>query len=476
MAEREVGHIERAALALESTGDSKDVLSARIFRTVLADRGADIFSYRSPRQALRELENSENLSSRLNLLLASFNTAPKAATFLRIGDLSPRSEIVSWFRNTYVKKDGPRFIGNHVNSYVPTLVQFGMLEQGLEDTLRPTRMGQEIGQPVAAKFLTYEIEAQQSLYPVFGQEQVGSEESQRAPLTRAKILLELAQVTDRLADFSTVHQEPRLIVDSLFHLQNAGMVNLIYARSVRQGQVRLYRIANLADREKVTTLKKRRGSLAEIVAAACETLTAQGKMITAKEVYPLIPEEYRDTHNEASTMTNVHHFLSAFATEIHFLENTVRNQAEEIMQNARLTPQGQHLVRELHLPVVDALEGDGMLLQWKQVLLPRVQEDLLAISQETFELYAPHGRGTRIKDREILKGDIIVYVREWAPYATDQFGEYDMRTDDIAGLMFLPYATVGTFLTELVAEGKMERFYRKGYWIYRVPETTNLQQ
>ncbi len=483
MAEREprrerlgpLGHLQLSISELEGLKTPKGDLAAQVVRTIYEDLRLDITSPTSPKEALDDLEDSPDLSERLNIVLSSFNRSPKTATFLRVGNSATRSELWSWFQETYVEKDEPRFMHNNLYDYITTLTRFGMVERVPEDEqrVRITHVGQEVGQPIAAKILSYERREQQSLYPIFGQVAVSDENSQRAPLTRAKILLELMQAPQGPADFSTVHQNPQTIVESLLHLQRAGMISIAYEQSMHSGVNRQYRILDMVDREKIGETKFKRKPFAEMIATACESLSQQGRKITSNAVFSILSKEYRDTHNERSATQDINHFLRAFTTDIHFLEDTSRNQAQEIMHSARPTPQGQHLVTELLLPLVDALQGGSILSEWRQELLPEVSAhaNLSTIAQETFELYEPYSPEALHRNREVLKGDIVEYIRELAPFATNQDGEYDLRAEDISRLTQLSKNTVRVFTRELVAEGRLQREYnRRGNNVYRIPQ------
>ncbi len=453
------GYIGRAADALRRSPDPKDAEYARALESLIAIRGGDIFvARRTPREALDLLNASETTHQALEDAAVCFNISPKTAVALALtGHVTSKRDIQEWFTTTFNGTSVGEFKAQQGVAYCATLAQFGMAEK-VGSGYKATPKGIEM-QPVAARILQFENDETYSLYPELGQTQTSAQ--QRAPINRIKMLLYLAHDTKRDDFEQALHMKNSVILETLFSLQKTGI--LTYDPFILHyiGQSVQYEFVKGWDTKPTPSIRDSR-RLTDLVVEACKKLHEQNKPLLPVFVDQLLTSDIPSPKSEPRKR-EVSRMMSGLA-KAGILSRISTIKTKAMVQSATLTDRGKKLVYNLLIPLVDAVNNGETLQQWKEDVLPSVRRNLVPIARHTAELYYPHSNQFKETRRSELMDDIIEYVQRLQDVFTNEFGEPEMRAEDIALLTETNCHTTYTLLEELVRQGRITK--RKSHSIF----------
>ncbi len=342
-----------------------------------------------------EQEFPESEDEGLSALLASFNMGPKAVTQLLLpynGYISP-TDLRRGFREAFKGTQVADFSEGVPSVYcTQTLCRIGLVAReylieyfGMEKLVGfgLTEAGRRYGIPAACLALYFEEQHQQSLYSVFGSIKVDSPEQQRAPFTRAKILLALDQ-KEKLRELDICREldiNEQTTRNSLVALTKAGVVDY-KSVSPHTGKTQVFYTKGKSPTLEAQSIGRRAIFRQEIV-RCCEELVIEGESITQDTVFRKLSQERRDSSkSESGLRGTVNKILSGLANKGYLQRGHFKG--KEVLSVAQITEAGKTVVVNFIAPLISFIQGDRNI---DKEIVPKVLGNLNFYAQNSAELY-----------------------------------------------------------------------------------------
>lgn len=426
---------------------------------------------------VREAEFPKDLDGRLEVALSSLNATPKAITLLLLGETAMDTPILeALFKE---KMSGSPMIdtGPYIASkYSKSLIESGLVAEEATFDRGRKRIGFRLtkpdgikyGLPIAALKVKVEKENNTCVYPVFGLNQKARGEH-RAPLTRAKILMSLASgnttQADVCRDLGISHALAKKSFAALLDAGAIGYDSLTPQTGRQQVDFTLSENASLGEVKPVLY----DAVITTAVAKACISLAKQGIQITASRVLERIPRKVKKGKKIRSIKNRINHALSGLADSQGFLVRG-KYKGTKTGSDAWLTDKGGMIVRELLVPLYDALADGETLERLQKEVLPEVQENLGDYASEVGKLYFPYS----ITGRE-QEG---VEKREKAALLLKNSGRKGITVQELSVAVGWGETTAWRYLVDARGRGNAGSVVKNGvnYFTYKVPRSPRARQ
>lgn len=452
-AEQPKGVLEQGITWLTARNGQSDIERAQHI-LIVKEAGGDIYPHQEGVFSRRPSGARSLLEARREAILSCHNPLSMALMLhLDTYNHTP-SELVGWFRETYRSTSFSELNDSHIPRYADALVNFGLVQRA-QDGITISPAGIHYGGPIFARFLAFQAQENYPLVRALGQYQASGEV--RAPFARAQII-----VTSPDGSFTARQLSQQLpyndgvLTDSFQALKRGGIINFNPEKKVQGTKPANYELCPIAQNEQV------RGSLSQLIYAACIELTVKGARINQRNVLRILPEDYKQLrvqgskHGLDSLRQDINHKLKEFEGQKRLRRLPEIN--SDMDTPAMLTERGLKLKNELLIPLDDALQDGETLDRWRRQYYSHVKERLPDVAAITGESFYPYSRGVIRQNRGRFLSEIERIVAEYEErLQNDPDMDADLTTRDVAEMLELNIHTASSYVLELVTNGRIRR-------------------
>ncbi len=421
-----------------------------------------------PTHSRQEVKFPAALEGRMEAILASLNSAPKAAVLLLLSEsLIDTASLNKAYVDTASGSQMP-IKRDMAESYCrDSLCRIGLVSEevaidyfGQEKSVgfKLTRAGEIFGLPAAALVLDFETSHNFSVYPVLGQSMLARGEH-RAPITRAKTIKSLAKGERRQIDICLElginHERAR---SSLIALRNAGVVEYT-SFTPQTGENQVSFSINKEDAVEANQVRGKR-EFTDAVIGAARTLDQQGLPITQAAVFELV-QGAGGAATEKNVRTLISQTLTDLADRQHFLTR-IQFKGREIYSSIKLTDKGKTIAIEFLAPLEDLLTDTGSetLKRVRDQILSKVLANTQGYAVRGIDLYYPYSRSFSAsnQDKVRLTVESVLSRQRGAGITSQQLGK-NLKLGELK---------TRRILLSMIESGKAKRKLRNGVFYYFV--------
>lgn len=423
---------------------------------------------------IEQVDFPEDPQKRLGLLLASVNSGPKAVTALLLPSaglyIPPYPDLVTRFKEMMSGTEMADVAKSTVVGYCQdSLCEIGLVAReyqidywGSEKLVGfgLTDAGEDYGTLAAALALAVETKHDVSLYSILGASNTKSQEALRAPLSRALILMFLANfhepVTEKLiCDGLNLPQS--VVADSFESLKVAGVVDYKSISGVKDRMKVRYKRTSM-DISEATAINQA-PSFTRRIAEICNLLESEGEDVSIDSVINRFSEEER--LKRIALRINISTTLSGLANQGYLSrEDKFKGggRVGAIMSSAKITPLGRVIVGDFLIPMRNLSEDEHNERVRLNDLSKLIKQSLGEYARKSAELYYPFSKGYKKKQAEANKDRIVQILSEPGSEFTRQ---------DLARTLGVNENTVSNYLSSLMDAAILTRERKKAAHYYR---------